>query len=91
MRFTDKFCLFTGGMSQEYAAAHVRTNCVALGAVDTPMLWHNPNAKSSEEKIEGEVGHPEDIAGAICYLASAEVHYVNGTTLVVAGGRLSIL
>ena len=82
---------FTRGMSQEYPAAHVRTNCVAPGAVDTPMLWNNPNVKSGKEKIEGEVGHPEDIAGAICYLASAEAHYINGTTLVVDGGRLSIL
>lgn len=82
---------FTRGMSQEYPAAQVRTNCVAPGAVDTPMLWNNPNVKSGKEKIEGEVGHPEDIAGAICYLASAEAHYINGTTLVVDGGRLSIL
>lgn len=82
---------FTRGMSQEYPAAHVRTNCVAPGAVDTPMLWNNPNVKSGKEKIEGEVGHPEDIARAICYLASAEAHYINGTTLVVDGGRLSIL
>ena len=82
---------FTRGMSQEYPSTHVRTNCVAPGAVDTPMLWNNPNVKSGKEKIEGEVGHPEDIAGAICYLASAEAHYINGTTLVVDGGRLNIL
>ncbi|MCB2410989.1 SDR family NAD(P)-dependent oxidoreductase [Hymenobacter lucidus] len=82
---------FTRGMSQEYPASHVRTTCVAPGAVDTPMLWNNPNVKSGKEKIEGEVGHPADIAGAICYLASAEAHYINGTTLVVDGGRLSIL
>lgn len=82
---------FTRGMSQEYPAAHVRTNCVAPGAVDTPMLWNNPNVKSGKEKIVGEVGHPADIAGAICYLASADAHYINGTTLVVDGGRLSIL
>ncbi|TGE03467.1 SDR family NAD(P)-dependent oxidoreductase [Hymenobacter fodinae] len=82
---------FTRGMSQEYPAARVRTNCVAPGAVDTPMLWNNPNVKSGKEKVEGEVGHPADIAGAICYLASADAHYINGTTLVVDGGRLSIL
>lgn len=82
---------FTRGMSQEYPATHVRTNCVAPGAVDTPMLWNNPNVKSGKEKVEGEVGHPADIAGAICYLASTDAHYINGTTLVVDGGRLSIL
>ena len=66
-------------------------NCVAPGAVDTPMLWDNPNIKSGKEKVEGAVGKPEDIAAAIAFLASDEARFVNGTTLVVDGGRLDIL
>src|SRR5256885_543788 len=65
----------------------VRVNCVAPGAVDTPMLWNNPNVKSGKEKVEGAVGKPEDIAAAICFLASDEARFINGTTLVVDGGR----
>ncbi len=82
---------FTRGVSLEYPATQVRINCVAPGAVDTPMLWNNPNIKSGAEKVEGAVGKPENLAAAICFLASAEAAYINGTTLVVDGGRLDIL
>jgi glucose 1-dehydrogenase len=82
---------FTRGVSLEYPSSHLRINCVAPGAVDTPMLWNNPNLKSGREKIEGDVGKPEELAAAICFLASDEASYVNGTTLVVDGGRLDIL
>lgn len=82
---------FTRGVSLEYDLAKVRINCVAPGAVDTPMLWENPNVKSGKEKIEGVIGKPEDIASAICYLASDEARFINGTTLVADGGRLGIL
>jgi len=82
---------FTRGVSLEYDIAKVRINCVAPGAVDTPMLWENPNVKSGKEKVEGAIGKPEDIASAICYLASDEARFINGTTLVADGGRLGIL
>lgn len=79
------------GVALEYDMAQVRINCVAPGAVDTAMLWDNPNIKSGAEKLEGAIGQPADIASAICYLASDEARYINGTTLVVDGGRLGIL
>jgi NAD(P)-dependent dehydrogenase (short-subunit alcohol dehydrogenase family) len=82
---------FTRGFSEEIAPRKLRINCVAPGAVNTPMLWDNPNVKSGAEKIQGAVGQPEDIAAAICFLASAEARFITGTTLVVDGGRLDIL
>ena len=82
---------FTRGFSEELAPRKIRINCVAPGAVDTPMLWSNPNVKSGAEKIQGAIGKPEDIAAAICFLASAEGRVITGTTLVVDGGRLDIL
>ncbi len=82
---------FTRGLSREYESSQVRINNVAPGAVDTPMLWENPNVKSGKEKIEGAIGKPEEIAAAICFLASDEASFINGTTLVVDGGRLNIL
>lgn len=82
---------FTRGFSEEIAPKHLRINCVAPGAVDTPMLWDNPNVKNGTEKITGSVGKPDDIAHAICFLASADARFVTGTTLVVDGGRLDIL
>ena len=82
---------FTRGMSREYLPEIARFNSLAPGAVDTPMLWSNPNVKSGKEKIEGDIGTPEELAAAICFLASDEASYINGSTLVVDGGRLDIL
>jgi NAD(P)-dependent dehydrogenase (short-subunit alcohol dehydrogenase family) len=81
----------TRGLSLEYEPEQVRINCVAPGAVDTPMLWSNPMVKSGKEKVTGKVGKPEDIAAAVCFLASDEARYINGTTLTVDGARLNIL
>jgi glucose 1-dehydrogenase len=82
---------FTRGFSEEIAPKKIRINCVAPGAVDTPMLWNNPNIKSGVEKVEGAIGKPEDIAAAVCFLAAPEARFITGTTLVVDGGRLDIL
>jgi NAD(P)-dependent dehydrogenase (short-subunit alcohol dehydrogenase family) len=51
----------------------------------------NPNVKSGREKVTGAIGQPEDLAAAIAFLASDEASFINGTTLVVDGGRLDIL
>jgi len=82
---------FTRGFSEELAARKIRINCVAPGAVNTPMLWNNPNVKSGAEKVTGAIGEPADIAAAICFLASDEARFITGTTLVADGGRLDIL
>jgi len=82
---------FTRVLAIECEAKKIRVNCVAPGAVDTPMLHNNPNVRSGKEKIQGAVGQPEDIAAAICFLASPEARFVNGTTLIVDGARLDIL
>jgi NAD(P)-dependent dehydrogenase (short-subunit alcohol dehydrogenase family) len=82
---------FTRGFSEEIAPKRLRVNCVAPGAVDTPMLWNNPNVKSGAEKVTGAIGQPEDIAAAVCFLASSDARFITGTTLVVDGGRLDLL
>ena len=60
-------------------------------AVNTTMLWENPNVKSGKERIQGAVGEPQDIAAAICFLASQEARFINGTTLIANGGRCNCL
>jgi glucose 1-dehydrogenase len=82
---------FTRGASEELAGRKIRINCVAPGAVDTPMLWNNPNVKRGVEKVTGSIGKPEDLAAAICFLAADEARFITGTTLIVDGGRLDIL
>lgn len=82
---------FVRGASQEYPSSHVRFNCIAPGSVDTPMLWDNPNIKKGIEKPTGAIGKPEEVAAAICFLASDEASFINGTTLVADGARLATL
>jgi NAD(P)-dependent dehydrogenase (short-subunit alcohol dehydrogenase family) len=70
----------------------IRVNAVLPGAIDTPMLWNNPNVKSGVEKInKDDVGKPEDIADAIVYLASSKAGFIQGAMLRVDGGRLDKL
>jgi NAD(P)-dependent dehydrogenase (short-subunit alcohol dehydrogenase family) len=82
---------FARALAIECESKKIRVNCVAPGAVNTPMLWNNPNVKSGKEKVQGAIGEPEDIAAAICFLAEPEARFINGTTLVVDGARLDIL
>ncbi len=70
----------------------IRANAVLPGAIDTPMLWNNPNLKSGAETIDKkDVGQPEDIAAAVAFLASDDAKFITGTTLAVDGGRLAKL
>lgn len=76
----------------EGRAKGIRCNAVLPGAVDTPMLWENPNVKSGAEKIDPDaVGKPEDIAATIAYLASSDAAFVTGASVRVDGGRLAML
>jgi len=70
----------------------IMVNAILPGAIDTPMLWNNPNVKSGVEQVDPSfVGKPQDIAAAIAFLASDDAAFVQGTTLVVDGGRLARL
>jgi NAD(P)-dependent dehydrogenase (short-subunit alcohol dehydrogenase family) len=71
---------------------NIRVNAVLPGAIDTPMLWNNPNLKSGLETIsKGDVGTPEDVADVIAFLASDDAAFVQGAAVRVDGGRLSRL
>ena len=70
----------------------IRANAVLPGAIDTPMLWDNPNVKSGAETIDKrDVGSPDDIAAAVAFLASEDAKFITGTSLAVDGGRLAKL
>jgi NAD(P)-dependent dehydrogenase (short-subunit alcohol dehydrogenase family) len=78
--------------SIEGKAKGIRVNAVLPGAVDTPMLWTNPNVKSGAEVIDrADVGRPEDLAAAIAFLAGPDAAFVDGAALNVDGGRLARL
>ena len=82
----------TRSSSLEGKAKGIRTNVILPGAIDTPMLWENPNVKSGIEVIDkADVGQPEDVAAIIAYLASDDAVFVQGAEVRVDGGRLSRL
>ena len=70
----------------------IRVNAVLPGAIDTPMLWENPNIKAGLETINtADVGKAEDIAATIAYLASDDARFVQGAAVRADGGRLDRL
>jgi NAD(P)-dependent dehydrogenase (short-subunit alcohol dehydrogenase family) len=83
---------FTRSAAIEGKALGIRVNAVLPGAIDTPMLWNNPNIRSGLETIDTtDVGTPQDVAAAVLFLASEESRFVQGDDLRVDGGRLSRL
>jgi len=75
-------------MAREVASRSITVNAVAPGFIETSMT-----AALSEEFKQtavkqiplGRVGSPEDIANAVCFLASDEASYITGHVLNVNG------
>jgi NAD(P)-dependent dehydrogenase (short-subunit alcohol dehydrogenase family) len=84
-------------MAIDGAPDRIRANCVCPGFTETPMLTGfledqgDPAAarRSAEGMHPLGLGAPDDLAGAITYLASEEAGWVTGTVLVVDGGLTS--
>lgn len=82
----------TRSAALEGAPKKIRVNAILPGAIDTPMLWENPNVKSGVEVIDrSTVGKPEEVAAVIAFLASDAAAFVQGAAVRVDGGRLSRL
>lgn len=65
------------------------TDKVLPGAIDTPMLWNNPEVKSGAERLDAaEVDKPGDLAAAVAFLCSDDAAFIQGASLLVDGGRL---
>jgi meso-butanediol dehydrogenase/(S,S)-butanediol dehydrogenase/diacetyl reductase len=70
----------------------IRVNAILPGAIDTAMLWQNPNIKAGLEQVSKDsVGKPEDIADVAAFLASEDAAFVQGAMIEVDGGRLNRL
>ncbi|MEU5832171.1 SDR family oxidoreductase [Streptomyces diacarni] len=79
----------------EFGPQGVRVNVVAPGVVETPLTaqikanpgWYNAYAQKS---ALGRWARPEEMAGAIVYLASPASSFVTGSVLTVDGGWTAI-
>lgn len=79
----------TKACAKEMAARNIRVNAVAPGFIETAMTDGIPE-KIREGMISsipmGRMGQPEDVAKAVCFLASDDSSYITGQVLVVDGG-----
>ena len=81
----------TRTLGQAWATDGVRVNGVAPGLVDTKLTkvtTENPDrlAASLRGIPLGRLGTPDDMAGAVLFLASPLAAYLTGQTLIVDGG-----
>jgi len=80
---------FTKALAREVGSRAITVNCIAPGFIDTDMTRALPEAQ--RESLLGTIplgrlGQPEEIAGAVVFLASAAAAYITGETLHINGG-----
>lgn len=98
---TSAYCATKGGvkalttqLALEFGSSGVNVNAVAPGFVATEMNAKWLEDKSAMQEIIsatplGRAGMPEDVAGAVAFLASADSDFITGTTIYVDGGWLT--
>ena len=80
-------------LAQEVGSRSITVNSIAPGFIETNMT-----AELSDDRREdilksisvGRLGKPDDIAGAVCFLASDKASYITGQTIHINGGMLMI-
>lgn len=84
----------TAVLAVELAAENIRVNGVAPGVVRTRFsaaLWKDPEVEQLVTRGVplGRIAEPDEVAGAVAFLASDEARYITGETIVVDGGMLA--
>ncbi len=81
----------TMSIAREVGSRNITCNAVAPGFIETPMtaVLSDEFKQSAVKQIPlGRVGTPDDVAGAVAFLASEEASYITGHVLNVNGGML---
>lgn len=84
--------ILTKEMALELAKYKINVNCIAPGAIDTPM---NKEVLQSKEKTElviskipwGRMGKAEEVAKLALFLVSDDSEYITGSIINIDGGR----
>lgn len=79
---------FTKSLAQELAGREILVNSVAPGFIETDMTHELPEEIKADilsRVPQGRMGTPEEVADAVCFLATRG-SYINGTVLHVNGG-----
>jgi 3-oxoacyl-[acyl-carrier protein] reductase len=84
----------TRTMAIDLAPFGIRVNVVGPGAIHTEE--YEPQGEEAKRRRGatvplGRVGYPEDVAGAVAFLASDDASYITGQVLYVDGGMLAQL
>jgi 3-oxoacyl-[acyl-carrier protein] reductase len=80
---------FCKSLAKEVASRNVTVNVVAPGLIDTDMTRALTADAQTDWAVQiplGRPGRPEDVAAAVCFLASDEASYITGQVLAVNGG-----
>ena len=80
---------FAKAVAQEVASRNITVNVVAPGLIETDMtraITDNAREDWAARIPLKRLGTPEDIAAAVCFLASDEAAYITGQVLAVNGG-----
>jgi 3-oxoacyl-[acyl-carrier protein] reductase len=80
---------FSKALARELASRNITVNVVAPGLVETDMTRAIADKAQGDWAAQiplGRIGTPEDIAAAVCFLASDEASYITGHVLAVNGG-----
>jgi 3-oxoacyl-[acyl-carrier protein] reductase len=80
---------FAKSVAQEVASRNITVNVVAPGLIETDMtrtIAEDARADWATRIPLKRLGTPDDIAAAVCFLASDEAAYITGQVLAVNGG-----
>jgi 3-oxoacyl-[acyl-carrier protein] reductase len=80
---------FSKAVALEVASRGITVNVVAPGLIETDMTkaMTGQAREGWENRIPlKRLGTPEDVAAAVCFLASQEASYITGQVLAVNGG-----